>query len=148
MKRDISLERFYPGVPPERVFRALTDPVALAEWLMPCDFQPRLGHHFQFRSKPQGSWNGITDCEVIELEPPRLLAYTWSGQHRNGVDRSVRHTVVRWRLSAEGGGTRLRLEHTGFEGWSEVAVSFLLGVGWKKKLGRTLPELFVGQDAA
>ena len=133
MKRNIRLERHYP-FPPERVFRALSDSDAMAEWLMPNDFQPKLGHKFQFKSKPQGNWNGITDCEVIELDPPRRLAYTWSGQHKDGKGKALRHTIVRWSLFAERGGTRLVLEHDGFEGWGEVAVSFILGMGWKKMM--------------
>jgi len=133
MKRTIRLERRYP-FPPERVFRALTDPAALADWLMPNDFQPKLGHRFQFRSKPQGNWNGITDCEVTQFDPPRRLAYSWSGQSTDGKGQAVAHTVVTWTLSPEGEGTLLVLEHGEFVGFSEVAVSFILGMGWKKKL--------------
>lgn len=140
MKRNIRLERHYP-FPPERVFRAISDSDAMAEWLMPNDFQPKLGHKFQFKSKPQGNWNGITDCEVIELDPPRRLAYTWSGQHTDGKSNALRHTIVRWSLFAERGGTRLVLEHDGFEGWGEVAVSFILGMGWKKMMKTRIPKM-------
>lgn len=137
MKRNIRLERFY-AFPPERVFRALTDPTAMADWLMKNDFQPRLGHKFQFRSKPQGNWNGITDCEVIEFEPPRRIAYTWTGQNKNG-GMALANTTVRWTLQPEKDGTRLLLEHTGFNGFGEVAVSFMLSMGWKKMLKTRLP---------
>jgi len=143
MKRSIHLERVYP-FPPERVFRALTDPQALAEWLMPNDFQPKLGHAFQFRSRPQGNWNGVTDCEVVEFDPPRRLAYTWSGQNKDGTGRALNRTLVTWTLVAEGSGTRLILEHTGFTGFSEVATSFLLGLGWRRMLKLRFPAQLAG----
>lgn len=146
MKRDVRIERFYPDTP-EQVFAVLTDPVLLAEWLMPNDFLPKLGHRFQFRSKPQGNWNGVTDCEVIEFEPPKKLAYTWSGQSKSGQGKALNQTVVRWTLLPENGGTRLVLEHTGFEGFGEVMVSFMMGFGWKKKMSTRLPELFAAHSA-
>jgi uncharacterized protein YndB with AHSA1/START domain len=99
---------FYPH-PPERVWRALTDPAALARWLMPNDFQPRLGHRFTLRTDPvPPDFDGIVRCEVTEVEAPRRLAYTWSGGP--GVE-----TVVRYVLQAEAGGTRLHFEHSGFD---------------------------------
>jgi uncharacterized protein YndB with AHSA1/START domain len=132
VKRNIRLERFY-AFPPERVFRALTDPTAMADWLMPSDFQPKVGHKFQFRGKPQGSWDGVTHCEVLELDPPRCVAYSWTGRNTDGSS-ALANTKVRWTLVPEKDGTRLVLEHTGFEGFGEIAVSFILSMGWKKML--------------
>jgi uncharacterized protein YndB with AHSA1/START domain len=137
MKRNIRIERFY-AYPPERVFRALTDPAAMGDWLMKNDFQPRVGHKFEFRSKPQGKWNGITHCEVIELDAPRRVAYTWSGDNTDGT-KALAKTVVRWTLTPENNGTRLLLEHTGFEGFGEIMVSFILGAGWKRMMKTRLP---------
>ena len=77
MKRDLHFEETYP-FPPERVWRALTDSAVMGDWLMPNDFKPVVGHKFQFRAKPQPGWDGIVNCEVIEVEPPRSLAYTWT----------------------------------------------------------------------
>ncbi len=147
MKRNIRLERSYP-FPPEQVFAAISDPVEMAQWLMPNNFQPRLGHVFQFRSKPQGNWNGITDCEVVEIDPPRRLVYTWSGQNKDGTGKALERTLVAWTLIAENGGTRLVLEHTGFDGWAEVAVSFMLGMGWKKMMRTRLPAILERRRAA
>lgn len=144
MKRAVRLERFYEATP-ERVFRALTDPAAMGLWLMENDFQPVLGHKFQFRSKPQGGWDGVTHCEVVELDPPRRVAYTWTGKNTDGSP-SLAHTLVRWTLSPEGAGTRLVLEHEGFEGFGEVMVSFILGSGWKKMLATRLPAVIAGRD--
>jgi len=63
MSYEITLEQTYPH-PPERVWRALTDSAALAEWLMPNDFEPRVGHKFRFRSKPMPGWRGYGVLEA------------------------------------------------------------------------------------
>lgn len=55
---DITVEAVYPH-PPARVWRALTDPDELESWLMENDFQPRVGHRFQFRDEPRPGWRGI-----------------------------------------------------------------------------------------
>src|SRR5437868_2888446 len=77
MRREVRLEVIYPH-PPERVWKALTDPGALAKWLMPNDFLPRLGHRFRFVQKTPGNpKREVVQCEVVELEAPHRLAYTW-----------------------------------------------------------------------
>ncbi len=128
MKRDVILERTYP-YPPERVWRALTDPQAMADWLMQCPgFAPKVGHKFRFTAKPQPGWRGFVDCEVLECDPPRRLSYSWDG------DPKMKPTTVTWTLAPTAEGTRLVLEHAGFEGVRAVLVSFILGSGWKKML--------------
>lgn len=134
MKRDLKLERVFPQAP-DRVWRALTEPRAIARWLMDNDFQPVLGHRFTFRAKPQPGWDGVTYCEVIELDPPRRLAYTWRGGDGKAGPPTL-DTIVRFTLAPEGGGTRLTLEHTGFSGLKSVLVSFMMKAGWKKMLAR------------
>lgn len=138
MKRDLRLERVYPQ-PPERVWRALTDRRALSAWLMETDFEPRLGHRFTFRAKPQRGWDGVTYCEVTELDPPRRVAYTWRGGSGKDAPLTL-DTVVRFTLTPEGSGTRLTLEHTGFSGLRSVLVSFLMKAGWTKMLRTRLPD--------
>jgi uncharacterized protein YndB with AHSA1/START domain len=133
-KRDLKFEVTYP-YPPENVWRALTDPQAIAQWLMKNNFEPRLGHKFQFRvePKPRG-WSGIVDCEILHLDPPRLLAYSWCG---SGIN-----TVVTWTLEPVAEGTRLRLEHRGFRGLRGWMVSRMLGKGWSSKiLANNLPAV-------
>jgi len=138
MKRDLKFEMVYPH-PPERVWRALTDSRALAQWLMPNDFAPQLGHEFEFHSKPQPGWDGVARCKVIEIEPPRRLAYTWKG---GSID-----TVVTFTLEPVPEGTRLCLEHTGFRGMKAVMVSFVMGSGWKSKILRvSLPAVLARWD--
>ena len=147
MKRDLRLERVYPQ-PPARVWRALTDRRALSTWLMETDFAPVLGHEFTFRAKPQPGWDGITYGKVIELEAPRVVAYTWGGGA--GKDKPpTLDTVVRWTLTPEGLGTRLVLEHTGFSGLRSVLVSFMMHAGWAKMMKKKLPGVLQSlSDAA
>src|SRR5258708_37220430 len=105
----IEIEVVYPH-PIERAWHAPTDADALARWLMPNDFAPRLGHHFTFRA--EGEWTGTIACEVVALEPPTRVAYTWA----SGPLRPP--TLVTWMLASEGEGegegTPLRLVHPAF----------------------------------
>lgn len=87
--------------PAEKVWRALTQPHLMAEWLMKTDFEPVVDRSFSFRA----DW-GSVDCRVLELEPNRTLAYTWGDQELK--------TVVTWTLTPTGAGTRLRMEQSGF----------------------------------
>lgn len=140
MKRDLRFEEHYP-FPPERVWDAITDSAALADWLMPNDFQPRLGHRFQFRTKPAPGFDGIVNCEVIALGPPRRLAYTWKG---GSID-----TVVTFTLEPTPTGTKLILEHKGFRGARAIMVSFILAGGWRKSiLPKRLPAVLERRAAA
>jgi uncharacterized protein YndB with AHSA1/START domain len=97
--------------PIERVWHALTDSATLSEWMLfkTNDFQPVVGHVFQFRDSP--GWDGVIDCEVIEVDEPHRLAYSWTTE---GLDNVPHSTVVTWTLTKGDGGTRLHLEQSGF----------------------------------
>jgi uncharacterized protein YndB with AHSA1/START domain len=125
--KSIRRQVIYPH-PPERVWCALTDPTVLAAWLMPSDIRPEVGHRFEFRTKPAPGFDGIIRCEVLVADPPRRLAYTWSG------GRGGRPTLVEWRLTPVEGGTQLILEHSGFAGLSGLLLRTMLGRGWGHKL--------------
>lgn len=128
MNTDIRLEMVYP-YPKERVWRALTDPIALAEWLMENDFQPKVGHKFVFRAKPQPGWRGFVECEVLVCEAPHKLSYSWVGKE------GQKGTTVTWTLDDAPGGTKLVLAQTGFEGLGGFLLAkMMLGPGWKKML--------------
>jgi uncharacterized protein YndB with AHSA1/START domain len=103
--RTLVIEKELPH-PPEKVWRALTQSPLMKEWLMESDFQPVVGHKFQFRSKPMPNWNGIIDSEVLVVEPHKKLSYSWGSL---GLE-----SVVVWTLAATEGGTLLRFEQTGF----------------------------------
>lgn len=135
MKRDLKYERFYPH-PPERVWKALTDPQALADWYMPNDFRPVVGHRFRFQTDPAPGFDGLLYCEVVQVDAPHTLAYTFRG----GTMQNK--TLVTWTLTAQDGGTLLRLEHTGFTGLSDVAVAGIIDSGWQGFLAR-LPATLV-----
>ncbi len=98
--------------PVERVWHALTDSATLSKWMLfkSNNFKPVVGHAFQFREAP--GWTGGVDCEVIEVDKPHRLSYTWV----SGGESNLQHsTVVTWTLTeAEGGVTRLHLEQSGF----------------------------------
>ena len=70
----VVVEREIP-YPPEKIWRALTQPHLIAEWLMKNDFKPVVDHHFNLR--PQPNWNGVIDCQVLVVEPNKTLSYTW-----------------------------------------------------------------------
>lgn len=107
MKLELFLDEFYPH-PLEKVWRALTDPAALAVWLlMSNDFEPRLGRRFTFRAAPRPDFRGWIECEVIALEPPTRMAWSWQS---SDVGEPTR---VEFNLKAVEGGTRLTLAHTG-----------------------------------
>ena len=128
----LQFERWYPHAP-ERVWRALTDRELLARWLMPNDFEPRVGHQFTFRTEPGPGFDGIVSCEVLEIDPPTNLAFTWRG---GPIDTVVRFTLVR-----EGEGTRLRMEQTGFRGLKAWLVSRILKAGLPSIYGKRLPRV-------
>ncbi len=133
----IVIEMFYPH-PIGAVWSALTRAEALAEWLMPNDFEPRVGHHFTFRTRPDQYWDGTVYCEVVALEQPRWMAYTWQNK------TSSLDTLVTFTLEPAEGGTRLRLEHSGFEktGQAGLTIRDMLASGWNSKILRErLPAL-------
>jgi uncharacterized protein YndB with AHSA1/START domain len=132
MHRDLVFERIYP-FRPETVWAALTDPAALSEWLMETDFQPYVGHRFTFRTRPSPGFDGIVQCEVMAVDKPHRLAYTWQG------GPIKKPTLVTWTLQPVADGTKVRLEHTGFEGLAGIAVSLILGSGWRGLMRDKLP---------
>ncbi len=132
MKRDLEFERIYPH-PPELVWFAITDRDALAEWLMPNDFKPEVGHSFEFRTKPAPGFDGIVRCRVLEVEPPTRLSYTWVG--------SMINTVLTFNLEAVPGGTRLHLKQTGYSGVRAVLVSQIMKRGFTEMLDTRIPNL-------
>jgi YD repeat-containing protein len=87
--------------PPEKIWRALTQPHLIEEWLMKNGFKPVVGHHFELRA----DW-GAVGCEVLAVEPDRTLSYTW--------DAYDLKSVVTWTLTPTSTGTHLRMEQSGF----------------------------------
>ena len=95
---------------PEKVWRALTDPVLLAEWLLPVvDLKLEPGAAFAFKTQPHPGWDGIVNCRILEIEAHRKLRYTWV------VGDMVLDTVVTFTLTPTASGTRLSLVQSGFK---------------------------------
>ena len=93
--------------PPEKVWRALTDPELLAEWLLPVlDLKLERGASFTFKTQAYPGWDGTVNCRFIEIEPLRKLSYAWTVPFLD--------TVVTFTLSPTASGTRLSLVQSGF----------------------------------
>jgi uncharacterized protein YndB with AHSA1/START domain len=94
--------------PPQKVWRALTDPALLAQWLLPVvDLKLASGAAFTFKAQPQPGWDGIVNCRVLEIDAPRKLRYSWVVGEMD--------TVVTFTLTPTEAGTRLSLVHSGFK---------------------------------
>ncbi len=121
----VVVERDLP-YPPEKIWRALTQPHLIAEWLMNNDFKPVVGHQFSLRMDAQGNWNGVIDCQVLVVEPNKTLSYAWGAL---GLESAVTFT-----LTPTPTGTLLRMEQTGFRPDQQQAY---LGAryGWQKFFG-------------
>jgi len=100
-------------VSPDKVWRALTQSALMEEWLMKNDFEPVVGHRFTFRADPMPHWNGITDCEVLAVEPSKRLSYSWNASGEEAANGLK--TVVTWTLTPTEGGTLVRMEQSGFQ---------------------------------
>jgi uncharacterized protein YndB with AHSA1/START domain len=108
--------------PPEKIWRALTQPHLIAEWLMKNDFAPSLGHSF----KLTGDW-GSVDCQVQAIEPNKTLAYSWDAM---GLE-----STVTWTLTPTDAGTHLRMEQAGFRPDQEQAFQGAR-FGWNRFFGK------------
>ena len=119
--------------PPEKVWRALTDPTLLAEWLLPVvDLKLERGAAFTFKTEPVAGWDGVVHCRIADIDTHRKLSYDW------GVGDMA--TVVTFTLAPTASGTRLSLVHTGFrpdqkKNWGGARY------GWKMMGGRLVDLL-------
>jgi uncharacterized protein YndB with AHSA1/START domain len=124
MKPDtIEVEHLY-SQPSSKIWKALTDPALIARWWAAGDIRPVVGHRFEL---DMGQW-GMQPCEVVEVQPERLLKYRFS------VGRL--DTTITWRLTPEGSGTRLTLTHEGFNLDTPLGRQALEGMkpGWPRVL--------------
>ena len=113
----VVVEREIPH-PPEKIWRALTQPHLIQDWLMNNDFRPVVGHHFNFRA----DW-GAVDCQVLAVEPNKTLSYTWAAYDLK--------SVVTWTLTPTSAGTHLRMEQSGFRPDQRQAYQGAKG-GWRR----------------
>ena len=113
----VVVEREIP-YPPEKIWRALIQPLLIQDWLMKNDFRPVVGHHFNFRA----DW-GAVDCQVLAVEPNKTLSYTWAAYDLK--------SVVTWTLTPTSAGTQLRMEQSGFRPDQRQAYQGAKG-GWPR----------------
>ena len=134
--RTIRVDEFLPH-PPEKVWRALTEPELIARWLMPNDFKLEIGHRFTFQAfpMPAAGFGGTGHCEVLEFEPEKMLRIAWRAAPD---DLSTLDSTVTFTLEPEGTGTRLFLVHDGFNSgdpYHAASYRFMSG-GWPGVLAK------------
>lgn len=117
-----------------KVWHALTDKKALSTWLMDTtDFELIHGHRFQFSTTPRGKFDGIIKCEVLHIDEPDSLTYSWK------ANEMKQPTIVKWTLtSLDDVTTLIILEHYGFIGFNGWMTKAMLGAGWKRLLRKKL----------
>jgi uncharacterized protein YndB with AHSA1/START domain len=126
--------------PAARVWEALTDPDQVSEYFMDTDLRPEVGASFTFtrrRVRPELREGRTIHCRVLEVRPEAVLAYSWADtEFADGLD-----SVVTWTLHPEGSGTRILLEHRGFDPADPVSQQLrdVMREGW----GRLLHQLLV-----
>ncbi|HTB77656.1 MAG TPA: SRPBCC domain-containing protein [Polyangiaceae bacterium] len=142
---DIHLVREYPHSP-EKIWRLLVDPALIPLWTStgqggrPVGFSPVVGTRFKYVAKPMPGWNGIVECEVLEVGEPTLLRYTWLGGEKDDL------TTVTNLLEPHGRGTRFTWDHTGFTGIGGFIVSRVLNRVRKKMLDVGFPAVLADLD--
>lgn len=139
MSKTLDKDAWLPHSPRD-VWTALTDPQALAEWLMPNNFEATVGHVFRFHVDPMPGFSGSNECKVLEVDPPRRLAYTWTVMPKAPDATPPPPMTVEWTLEPEGEGTRLRLHQEGLEvlnWWWRFSMS----MGWRRRMKRLLPKV-------
>ena len=119
--------------PPEKVWRALTDPALLAEWLLPVvNFRLEPGAAFRFQTQAYPGWDGTVDCRILEIEPQRKLSYAWTVPFLD--------TVVTFTLAPTASGTRLSIVQAGF-GPEQKRELGGARYGWKMMSGKLVDLL-------
>ncbi|TPM98906.1 SRPBCC domain-containing protein [Mesorhizobium sp. B2-1-5] len=124
--------------PPEKLWRALTQPHLIEEWLMKNDLNPVVGHRFYLST----AWGGVLDCEVLAVEPHKTLSYTWNLAHQDPTFDL--RSVVTFTLTPTPAGTHLRMEQSGFRPEQRRAYGGAK-MGWPKFLEK-LEELLARTD--
>jgi uncharacterized protein YndB with AHSA1/START domain len=133
--------QFFYAHPKETVWEYLTKPELIQQWLMVNNFQPIVGHDFEFRTKPLPNLDldGIFYCKVLEIQPFKKLSYTWKGGPGNGEISF--DTIVVWKLVEKDNGTELQLEHNGFKEVENFSIYSAMTDGWLKNLQKIATHL-------
>lgn len=140
MTNSINHTLFFPN-PPEAIWEYLTNAELMALWLMKSDFQPIVGHDFQFTAKPlpQFDFDGIVYCKVLEIIPRKKLVYSWKGGPRPG--EITLDSIVEWTLAKKNNGTELQLVHSGFQNIDKLPIYHAMNKGWLENIQRIYEHL-------
>ena len=122
--------RYFFAQDPRVVWEYLTDASLISQWLMPNNFEPVVGHEFQFqwRAVPEIDFDGISHCRVLDIIPEKKLSYSWKTGPGNG--KITLDSIVIWTLEAKDGGTELLLEHSGFKELENANIFLAMRDGW------------------
>ena len=146
--REIVVDEVFPHAP-EVVWRTLTTPELMGRWLKMAatGFEAVKGKRFTYQTTPAGQWDGVIQCQVLEVTPNERLVYAWTGGHEGNVGYGSRlETVVTWTLTRVDQGTRVRMVHAGFVLPRNDTAFRGMSEGWKTVLQRL--EAIAGEDVA
>ena len=132
--QDIVVEEVFPHTP-EMIWKTLTSGALIGRWLKmaPKAFKPVKGQRFTFQTTPAGAWDGVIQCEVLEVVPNQRFAFSWQAGDEGNVGYGSRlDTIVTFTLAKADGGTRLRLVHSGFVMPKNDGAYKNMSGGWKK----------------
>jgi uncharacterized protein YndB with AHSA1/START domain len=136
--QDIVVDEVFPHAP-EILWKTLTSSDLIGRWLgmQPTGFEAVKGKRFTYQTSPAGEWDGVIQCQVLDVVPNERLVYAWKGGHEGNDGYGSRlDTVVTFTLAKVADGTRVRLVHSGFVlPRNETAYTNMSG-GWKKVVGR------------
>jgi uncharacterized protein YndB with AHSA1/START domain len=140
MAASIKHQLFFPH-PPAAVWEYLTNAELMELWLMKSNFQPIVGHEFQFRisPKPDFHFDGIVYCKVLEIVPSKKLSYSWKigpGDGTTNID-----SIVHWELQPKDNGTQLILEHSDFVVMENLPLFNAMNVGWLENMQKIAKRL-------
>lgn len=129
--------------PPAKVWRALTDPELVAQWLMPGDFRLAVGHRYTMSAAalPAAGFSGHISAEVLAFEPEKMLCVGWRDANPDAA--SGADWTITWTLHAEGRGTRLFVVHEGFDPDHPLQQNArtIMAVGWRSRIMSRLAAL-------
>lgn len=145
--REIVVEANLPHAQ-EVIWKTLTTGELIGRWLQmaPTGFEALKGTRFTFQTTAAGAWDGVIQCEVLDVIPNERLVYSWRGGHHENIGYgSPLNTVVTWTLSRIERGTCLRLVHSGFVLPKNESAYANMSGGWKKVVPR-VGEVAAEQD--
>ena len=145
---DVVIDEVFPHSP-AAIWTALTSSNLIDVWLMPqTGFAPVPGTKFSFQTKPDGDWDGVIRCEVIEAVAHQRLVFSWkSGIVTDAGYMPRLDTLVSWTLTRHDLGTRLRLVHSGFVLPRNASQAANISAGWARLIPRLMDAVLQGASA-